>query len=66
MVSWLQFRNYFEYSQVVLLDNCAINKINQVVALFKKLKLVILYISVYSSDFAALEMCFYLIKKKTL
>ena len=52
MVSWFQSHNYFEYSQVILfLDNCAIRKSNQVVALFKKLNFVTLYILDYSAYF---------------
>ena len=65
IISWLQSHNYFEHSQIVLLlDNCAIHKSNQVAALFQKVNFIILYIPVYSPDFAPIEMCFSLIKRK--
>ena len=65
MISWLQSHNYFEHSQIILLlDNCAIHKSNQVAALFQKVNFIILYIPAYSPDFAPIEMCFSLIKRK--
>ena len=46
MISWLQSHNYFEHSQIIilLLDNCAIHKSNQVAALFQRVNFIILYI----------------------
>ena len=65
MISWVQSHNYFEHSQIILLlDNCAIHKSNQVAALFQKVNSIILYIPAYSPDFAPVEMCFGLIKRK--
>ena len=65
MISWLQSDNYFENSQIILLlDNWAIHKSNQVAALFQKVNFIILYIPAYSPDFAPVEMCFSLIKRK--
>ena len=64
MTSWLKSNSYFGFSQVmILLDNWSIRNSKIVKSLLQRINFTIIYIPVYSPDFAPVKMCLSLIKR---
>ena len=64
LIRWLKSNSYFRYFQImILLENSSIRKSKTVKSLLKKTNFTIIYIHVYRTDFASVEMCFSLIKR---
>ena len=62
---WLKTNDSFGYSKLcILLDNWTVHKSHDVTDWFKKMNKTVLFIPAYSPDFAQVEMCFSLIKRK--